>query len=40
MKKIKLTYDKLVLVDGEDFDWLNQWKWYATENYEPKTTLG
>lgn len=33
MKEIKLTQGKVVLVDDEDFERLNQWKWYA-ENHK------
>lgn len=35
MKRIPLTQGKFALVDNEDFEWLNQFKWYAL-----KTTYG
>lgn len=31
MKEIKLSCGQVALVDDEDFDFLNQWKWYATK---------
>ncbi len=38
MKKIKLTRGKYALVDDEDFDWLNQWKWrYHSNGYAARS---
>ena len=35
MKEIQLTQGKVALVDDEDYEWLNQWKW--TYNQAGKT---
>lgn len=37
MEKITLTQSKFALVDDEDYDWLNQWKWHALKNHRDFT---
>ena len=32
MKEIELSQNKVAVVDDEDFEWLSQWKWYATKS--------
>jgi hypothetical protein len=39
MKKIPLTKGQFALVDDEDFEWLNQWKWlYGGRRYAARNT--
>jgi hypothetical protein len=34
---VKLTQDKYALVDDEDYEWLNQWKWQYCNGYASRS---
>ncbi len=36
MKEIELTQEQVTLVNDEDFEWLNQWKWFAHYDWRGK----
>jgi len=33
MKEIPLTQGKIAIVDDDDFEWLNQWRWHYSNGY-------
>lgn len=33
MKEIELSQGMVTMVDDEDFEWLNQWKWYVHKSH-------
>lgn len=37
MREIPLTQGKVALVDDADYEWLNQWKWFAWKSSASKT---
>lgn len=41
MKRIPLTQGKYAIVDDEDFEWLNRWRWkYHKDGYAVRTATG
>lgn len=38
MKEIPLTQGQIALVDDEDYEWINQWKWCAS--FKPRYNFG
>lgn len=39
MKEIPLTRGFVAKVDGQDFEWLSQWKWQASSALYAKRTI-
>jgi len=40
MKEIQLTRGKVAIVDDEDFEWLNKWKWHYNGAYARRRERG
>ena len=40
MKEIPLTQGRVALVDDEDFDFINQWKWYVAHGHAVHHSFG
>lgn len=39
MKQIRLSRGQFTVVDDDDFDYLNQWKWYYSNGYAVRSSV-